>query len=78
MKTDIKDENNKFLVKYLKHVSGLTVAINLPGSPKLWEIADEKGHKTQNDECLVSTIKHVFGPYEPCMQIAQEPQNSGK
>ena len=38
MKMAIKRKNDEFLVKNLKHVNRL-------GTPKLWEIAHENGHK---------------------------------
>ena len=41
----IKHENDEFLVITLKHVSGLKVDVNHPGTPKLWAIAHENGHK---------------------------------
>jgi hypothetical protein len=30
-----------------------------PGTPKLWEIAHENGHKHKNDEFSVMPLKHV-------------------
>ena len=53
MKTAIRRENDEFLVISLKHVSGLTGHANLLGTPKLWEIAHENGHKTRK--------RRVFG-----------------
>ena len=41
-----KHENDEFLVISLKHVSGLKVDVNRPGTQKLWAIAHENSHKT--------------------------------
>ena len=57
----MKRENDMFLVITLKLVSGLTVVVNRPGSPKLWAIANEKGIKRENDEFFIITLKHVSG-----------------
>ena len=46
MKMDIKHENDEFFVISLKHVSGLKVVVNRPGTRKPWAIAHENGHKT--------------------------------
>ena len=61
MKMAIKHENDEFLVITLKHVSGLTVIVNCPRSPKEWAIVHENSHKTKNDEFLVISLKHVLG-----------------
>jgi hypothetical protein len=34
--------------------------VNHPGTPKLWAIAHENGHKRKNDEFLVIPLKHVL------------------
>jgi hypothetical protein len=34
--------------------------VNHPGTPKLWAIAHENGHKCKNDEFLVMLPKHVL------------------
>jgi hypothetical protein len=47
MKMTIKHENDDFLVINLKNVLGLKVDVNRPGTPKLWAIAHENGHKTR-------------------------------
>ena len=61
MKTTIKHENYDFLVKYLKHVTGLISLENPTRTQKLWGITHENGHKHKNDEFLVITLKHVSG-----------------
>jgi hypothetical protein len=33
--------------------------VNHPGTPKLWAIAHENGHKCNNDEFSVMPLKHV-------------------
>jgi hypothetical protein len=35
------------------------VNVNHPGTPKLWAIAHENGHKHKNDEFLVMPLKHI-------------------
>jgi hypothetical protein len=34
--------------------------VNHPGTPKLWAIAHENGHKHKNDEFSVMPLKHVL------------------
>jgi hypothetical protein len=34
--------------------------VNHPGTPKLWAIDHENGHKRKNDEFLVMPLKHVL------------------
>jgi hypothetical protein len=34
--------------------------VNHPGTPKLWAIAHENGHKCKNDEFVVMPLKHVL------------------
>jgi hypothetical protein len=43
-------------LKYVQSVMGL---VNHPGTPKLWAIAHENGHKCKNDEFVVMPLKHV-------------------
>src|SRR3954465_14149650 len=66
MKTTIKRENDEFLVITLKHVSGLTSHANLLGTPKLWAIAHENGHKTRK--------LRVFGPNSQTCRVSQAMQ----
>ena len=61
MKTAIKNEKYEFLVKYLKHVTGLIGLANPTRTQKLWGITHENGHKHKNEEFLVITLKHVSG-----------------
>ena len=61
MKTAIKHENDEFLVISLKHISGLTVDRDRPGTPKSWAIAHENGHKTWKRRVFIITLKHVSG-----------------
>jgi hypothetical protein len=44
----------------LKHVISVGGLVNLPGTPKLWAIAHENGHKRKNDEFLAMSLKHVL------------------
>ena len=62
MKTAIQRENNEFLVITLKHVSGLPVILNRPGTPILWAITHENGHNTQKRRVFGHALKHVSGP----------------
>jgi hypothetical protein len=48
-----------FFIMPLKHVSTIMDLANHPGTPKLWAIAHENGHKRKNDEFLVMPLKHV-------------------
>src|SRR3954462_8439246 len=61
MKTTIKRENYQFRVKSLQHVPGLKVVENRPGTPKLWAIAHENGHKLNKRRVIDITIKHGSG-----------------
>ena len=54
-------KNDEFLVITLKHVSGLRVVVNHPGTPKLWAITHENGHNMRNRHFLVKIVKHVSG-----------------
>jgi fatty-acid desaturase len=44
----------------LKHVLSFMGLVNHPGTPKLWAIAHENGHKRKNDEFVVMPLKHVL------------------
>src|SRR3954464_8264937 len=59
MKMAIKRENNMLLVIALIHVSGLTVIVNLLGTPKSRVVAHEMVIKLENYEFLVMSLKHV-------------------
>jgi hypothetical protein len=59
MKTALKRKNDEFLVTPLKHVKSVMDLVNHPGTPKLWAIAHENGHKCKNDEFVVMPLKHV-------------------
>src|SRR4051794_5378662 len=59
MKTAIKHENNEFLGITLKHVMGIKVVVNRPGTTKQLAIAHENGHKTRKQRVLVISLKHV-------------------
>jgi hypothetical protein len=43
----LKCKNDEFLVMPLKHVLSVRDLVNQLGTPKLWAIAHENGHKTQ-------------------------------
>jgi fatty-acid desaturase len=55
------DRNAKMMSFWsLKHVLSFMGLVNHPGTPKLWAIAHENGHKRKNDEFLVMPLKHVL------------------
>jgi hypothetical protein len=43
----------------LKHVLSVIDLVNHPGTPKLWAIAHENGHKRQNDEFFIIPLENV-------------------
>ena len=57
----IANENDEFLVIYLKYVSGLSIIVNRARTPKPLAIAHENGHKHENDEFLDITPSDVSG-----------------
>src|SRR3954464_1457431 len=59
MKTAIGHEKVKFLVITPKHESGPTVVVYHQGTPKLWGITHENGHKTQKYEFLFIPLKDI-------------------
>jgi hypothetical protein len=48
------------MVMPLKHVLSFMGLVNHPGTPKLWAIAHENGHKRKNDDFLVMSLKYVL------------------
>jgi hypothetical protein len=54
MITAIKRENNECLIITLKHV-------NILGTPNVWAIAHENGHKTRKWRVFGHALKHVSG-----------------
>jgi hypothetical protein len=60
MKTAINTKNDEFLLTPLKNVLSVMGLVNHPGTPKLWAIDHENGHKCKNDEFLVMPLKHVL------------------
>jgi hypothetical protein len=66
MKTAIKHENAEFTVRTLKHVSSLTVIVNLPTTPKPWLIAHEHGHKTRKRRVFGHKSRTCIGSYGRC------------
>src|SRR3954463_8620892 len=65
MKTTIKRENDNFLVIPLKHVSGLTVVVNLPGTPKMWSITHGNDHKKAKKTNFHHTSQICKSPWNP-------------
>jgi hypothetical protein len=59
MKTALKGKHDDFFGIPLKNVLSVMGLVNHPGTPKLWAIAHENGHKRKNDEFLVIPLKHV-------------------
>jgi hypothetical protein len=58
MKMALKCKNDELLVPPLKNILSAMGVVNHPGTPKLFAIAHENGHK--NDEFLVMPLKHVL------------------
>src|SRR3954464_9237695 len=54
IKVAVKHKKDEFLLITLKHVNCL-------GTPKLWEIAHENGHKTRKWQVFGHSLKHVSG-----------------
>ena len=63
---NIKHENDEFLVITLKHVSGLKVDVNRPGTPKQWAIDHENVHKTRKQRVSGHISQTGKGSYEAC------------
>jgi hypothetical protein len=59
MKMALKCKNDDFLVTPLKNVLSVMGLVNHPGTPKLWAIDHENGHKRKNDEFFVMPLKRV-------------------
>src|SRR3954462_9269772 len=59
MKMAIKSENNEFLVIILKHVNRL-------GTPNVWTIAHEKGHKMREQRIFGHYSQTCIGSYGSC------------
>jgi hypothetical protein len=53
----LKCENNEFVVLPVLSFMGL---VNHLGTPKLWAVAHEDGHKRKNDKFLLMSLKHVL------------------
>jgi hypothetical protein len=60
MKMTLKRKNVQFLVMPLKNLLIVMGRVNHRGTPKLWAIAHENGHKRKNDEFFVLPLKHVL------------------
>ena len=61
MKMAIKREYDEFFVITLKHVSSLTVVLNLHKSENYGQYLMNMAIKRENDEVLVINLKHVLG-----------------
>jgi hypothetical protein len=59
MKTALKCKHDEFFGIPLKNVLSVMGLVNHPGTPKLWAIGHENGHKRKNDEFSVMPLKHV-------------------
>jgi hypothetical protein len=60
MKIALKCKNDEFLLTPLKNVLSVKGLVNHTGTPKLWAIAHENGHRRKNDEFSVMPLKHVL------------------
>jgi hypothetical protein len=52
-------KKQRVLVMPLKHVLSVIGLVNRPGTPKLWAISHENGHKCKNDEFWDMPLKYV-------------------
>jgi hypothetical protein len=48
-----------FFVMPLKNILSVMCLVNHIGTPKLWAIAHENGHKRKNDEFFIIPLKNV-------------------
>jgi hypothetical protein len=55
----LKCKNDKFLVMPLKNILSVMGLVNHIGTPKLWEIAHENGHKCKNDEFFIIPLENL-------------------
>jgi hypothetical protein len=69
MKTALKRKNGEFLVMPLKHVLSVMGHVNHPGTPKLWEIAHEKGPKTQKRRVFGHASQTCTECHGPCKSL---------
>jgi len=60
-----KTRKQKVFVHALKHVSGLKVILNRPGTTKLLSITHENGHKTQNRQVFSQNSQTCKLPWNP-------------
>jgi hypothetical protein len=56
----LKHKNDEFLVMPLKNIPSVMGLVNHPGTPKLWAIAQENGHKHKNDEFFLSFLSKMY------------------
>jgi hypothetical protein len=66
MKTALKCKHDDFLVMPLKHVLTVMGLVNHPGTPKLWAIVHENGHKCINDEFFSHSSLKCIDCHIPC------------
>jgi hypothetical protein len=55
----LETQKRRVLVMPLKHVLSVIGHVNRLGTPKLWAIAHENGHKRKNDKFWDMPLKHV-------------------
>jgi hypothetical protein len=66
MKMALKRKNDEFLAMPLKHVLSGMGLVNHPGTPKLWAIAHENGHKRKNNEFFCHSSLKGTDCHIPC------------
>jgi hypothetical protein len=66
MKTTLKYKNYEFLVIPLKHVLSVMGLVDHPGTPKLWAIAHENGHKCKNGKFFCHSSLKSIDCHIPC------------
>jgi hypothetical protein len=55
----LKRKNGEFLVMPLENILSVMGLVNHPGTPKLWAIAHENGHKHKNDEFFGIPLSNI-------------------
>jgi hypothetical protein len=76
MKVALKCKNDEFLVMPLKNVMSVMGLVIHPGTPKLWAIAHENGHKHKNDKFFCNSSIKCIDCHTPC-KSPQNPKTMG-
>jgi hypothetical protein len=76
MKMALKRQKDEFLVMPLKHVLSVMGVVDHPGTPKLWAIAHENGHKRKNDNFFCHSSLKCTDYHIPC-KSPRNPKSMG-